>query len=171
MKIPSTKIYEVAQKSTKSEARGMLLLLADERREEEITPSFQVGVARWMDLCFLPSLYSNMIERGDRLVEEVFELLQSHGYDPNRIATLVDYVWNRPVGEPGQEVGGVMVTLAGYCHIAALDMHAEGDRELQRITRPEIMAKIRAKQEAKNALRFDSPLPGNAAAQGESHVG
>jgi hypothetical protein len=127
--------------------------------------SFQVGVAEWMGQCFLPSLYSNMTERGDRLLEEVLELLQAHGYDKARVATLVDYVFGRPVGEPAQEVGGVMVTLAGYCWVAGIDMHASGDAELARISQPEVMAKIRAKQEAKNALHFDTPLPGNAARQ------
>lgn len=127
-------------------------------------PSFQARVSTWMEQCFLPSLYSNMTERGDRLLEEVLELLQSKGYDPTRVGTLVNYVWNRPMGEPSQEVGGVMVTLAGYCWIAGLDMHECGDTELARINRPEVMAKIRAKQEAKNALHFDTPLPGLAAA-------
>ncbi|MBN5032628.1 hypothetical protein JY448_03105 [Stenotrophomonas maltophilia] len=122
--------------------------------------SFQAGVAEWMGRCFLPSLYSNMTERGDRLLEEVLELLQAHGYDRARVPTLVDYVFGRPVGEPAQEVGGVMVTLAGYCWVAGLDMHAAGDAELARINQPEVMAKIRAKQEAKNALHFDTPLPG-----------
>jgi len=126
--------------------------------------TFQAGVAAWMGQCFLPSLYSNMTERGDRLLEEVLELLQAHNYDKTRVATLVDYVFGRPVGEPAQEVGGVMVTLAGYCWVAGLDMHAAGDAELARINQPEVMAKIRAKQEAKNALHFDTPLPGNATA-------
>lgn len=126
--------------------------------------SFQQRVSTWMAQCFLPSLYSNMTERGDRLLEEVLELLQSKGYDRTRVATLVDYVWSRPVGEPSQEVGGVMVTLAGFCWIAALNMHAAGETELTRIGRPEVMDKIRRKQEAKNALHFDTPLPGNATA-------
>lgn len=126
--------------------------------------SFQAGVAEWMGQCFLPSLYSNMTERGDRLLEEVLELLQAHDYDSARVATLVDYVFGRPVGEPAQEVGGVMVTLAGYCWVAGLDMHAAGDAELARINQPDAMAKIRAKQEAKNALHFDTPLPGDPAA-------
>ncbi|WP_311238280.1 MULTISPECIES: hypothetical protein [unclassified Xanthomonas] len=124
--------------------------------------AFQAGVSTWMGECFLPSLYADMTERGDRLLEEVLELLQSNGYDQTRVATLVDYVYGRPVGEPAQEVGGVMVTLAGYCMVAGLDMHAEGARELVRIMQPEVMTKIRRKQEAKNALHFDTPLPGNA---------
>ncbi|EPK4167847.1 hypothetical protein QEG52_000536 [Stenotrophomonas maltophilia] len=126
--------------------------------------SFQSGVSEWMGQCFLPSLYSNMTERGDRLLEEVLELLQAHGYDRARVPTLVDYVFGRPVGEPVQEVGGVMVTLAGYCWVAGIDMHAAGDAELARINQPDVMAKIRAKQEAKNALHFDTPLPGGPAA-------
>ncbi|WP_286068846.1 hypothetical protein [Stenotrophomonas sp. 57] len=130
---------------------------------QPVGETFQSGVAEWMGQCFLPSLYSNMTERGDRLLEEVLELLQAHGYDKARVPTLVDYVFGRPVGDPAQEVGGVMVTLAGYCWVAGLDMHAAGDAELARITQPEVMAKIRAKQEAKNALHFDTPLPGNAA--------
>ncbi|WP_242899122.1 hypothetical protein [Stenotrophomonas maltophilia] len=126
--------------------------------------SFQAGVAEWMGQCFLPSLYSDMTERGDRLLEEVLELLQAHGYDKARVPTLVDYVFGRPVGEPAQEVGGVMVTLAGYCWVAGIDMHAAGNAELARINQPDVMARIRAKQEAKNALHFDTPLPGNPAA-------
>ncbi|HEL3804538.1 TPA: hypothetical protein UMT99_000603 [Stenotrophomonas maltophilia] len=132
---------------------------------QPVGQTFQAGVAEWMGQCFLPSLYSNMTERGDRLLEEVLELLQAHGYDKARVPTLVDYVFGRPVGEPAQEVGGVMVTLAGYCWVAGLDMHVAGDAELTRINQPEVMAKIRAKQEAKNALHFDTPLPGNAARQ------
>ncbi len=132
---------------------------------QPVGQSFQAGVAEWMGQCFLPSLYSNMTERGDRLLEEVLELLQAHGYDKARVPTLVDYVFSRPVGEPAQEVGGVMVTLAGYCWVAGLDMHAAGDTELARITQPDVMGKIRAKQEAKNALHFDTPLPGNVARQ------
>lgn len=131
---------------------------------QPVGESFQAGVAEWMGQCFLPSLYSNMTERGDRLLEEVLELLQAHGYDKARVPTLVDYVFSRPVGDPAQEVGGVMVTLAGYCWVAGLDMHVHGHAELARISHPEVMAKIRAKQEAKNALHFDTPLPGHAAA-------
>lgn len=128
--------------------------------------TFQYRVGTWMDQCFLTSLYSNMIERGDRLLEEVLELLQSKGYDRNRVATLVDYVWSRPAGDPSQEVGGVMVTLAGFCYIAGLDMYRDGEKELARINVPEVMEKIKRKQEAKNALHFDTPLPGDPGKEG-----
>jgi len=137
--------------------------LANRIGQTEAHVHLQHGVSRWMHECFPVETYGNMTERGDRLLEEVLELLQSLGYDPHRVATLVRYVYGRPPGDPPQEVGGVMVTLAGYCWIAGLNMHNEGARELARITQPEIMARIRAKQEAKNAIHFDSPLPGDAA--------
>ncbi len=128
-----------------------------------VVPRFQADVADWMGECFAPSLSSDMTERGDRLLEEVLELLQAHGYDSARVPTLVNYVFGRPVGEPAQEVGGVMVTLAAYCSVAGLSMQVDGQAELDRINQPEVMARIRAKQEAKNALHFDTPLPGSAA--------
>jgi len=130
-----------------------------------VAQSFQADVAAWMDQCFQPSLYSDMTERGDRLMEEVLELLQAHGYDSARVPTLVNYVFGRPVGEPAQEVGGVMVTLAAYCSVAGLSMQADGQAELDRINQPEVMARIRAKQDAKNALHFGTPLPGAAGSQ------
>lgn len=124
--------------------------------------SFQTQAGLWMGKAFIPSLYSDINERGDRLLEEVFELLQAKHYPRDRIRRLENYVYGRPVGEPHQELGGVMVTLACYAKVAGLNMHAEGYRELARINRPEIMAKIREKQEKKNALHLDSPLPGDA---------
>ena len=99
--------------------------------------------------CFGDVIPFDKVERGDRLLEEVLELLQSGGYDPARVAALVAYVWARPVGDPPQEVGGVMVTLAAYCLAFGLDMQGAGEIELARILRPEIMDKIRAKQATK----------------------
>jgi len=126
---------------------------------------FQSRVAPWMQECFGPEISADRIERGDRLLEEVLELLQSGGYDPARVLALRDYVYGRPVGEPSQEVGGVMVTLAAYCLAHDLDMHDAGDTELARILRPEIIAKIRAKQASKkvgDALPVANPTPGGA---------
>lgn len=120
--------------------------------------NLQAAVGRWMHECFLPELYGNITERGDRFLEEVLELLQAHGYDRTRVPTLTEYVYSRPVGDPRQEVGGVMITLAGYCYIAGINMQAEGVRELQRIMQPEVMQRIREKQASKRDIH--DPLPG-----------
>jgi hypothetical protein len=111
------------------------------------TGDFQARVAPWMDACFGPEISGDRVERGDRLLEEVLELLQSGGYDPARVAALTGYVWGRPAGEPAQEVGGVMVTLAAYCLAHELHMHDAGEAELARIWTK--VAAIRAKQAAK----------------------
>jgi hypothetical protein len=109
--------------------------------------SYQERVRPWMTACFGEVIPFDKVERGDRLLEEVFELLQSGGYDPERVLALRDYVWGRPVGDPPQEVGGVMVTLAAYCNAFGLDMYEAGETELSRIwTKVEA---IRAKQAAK----------------------
>ena len=110
---------------------------------------FQARVQPWMIECFGPEISADRLERGDRLLEEVLELLQSGRYPSERVAALTDYVWSREAGEPAQEVGGVMVTLAAYCLAHGLDMHTAGETELTRISAPEIVRKIRAKQAAK----------------------
>ncbi|WP_234892227.1 hypothetical protein [Agrobacterium vitis] len=114
---------------------------------EEPAETLQSRVQPWMMACFGPEISADKLERGDRLLEEVFELLQSGDYPRERIRALEDYTWSRPQGEPKQEVGGVMVTLAAYCLAHDLNMHEAGEVELARIwTKVE---KIRAKQAAK----------------------
>lgn len=119
--------------------------------------AFQERVAPWMQECFGPEVASDQYERQCRFGEEALELLQAAGMDRDTVLKLVDYVYGRPVGELRQEVGGTMVTLAAFCLAYDLHMDDEGERELARILRPEVIAKIRAKQAAKPKM---SPLPG-----------
>lgn len=121
---------------------------------------FQAMTRSWVELCFGRQIADDPVERGDRLAEEVLELLQAVGYDRRRIFALVDYVWSRPVGEPEQEVGGVMVTLAAFCAAHGIDMRLAGETELLRILSPEIIEKIRGKQAKKDTgdrLRLAEP--------------
>lgn len=125
--------------------------------------SYQARVHAWMLACFTPEITADVVERNDRFTEEALELVQANGYTAERAHALVDYVFNRPVGEPDQEVGGVMVTLAALCNAAQLDMMAAALREIERIEDPGIMAKIKAKQAAKPT---GSALPIAARAEG-----
>jgi hypothetical protein len=119
---------------------------------------FQARVQPWMMECFGPMIAGDREERNHRFFEEAAELVQSCGTSASEAHQLVDYVWNRPVGEPNQEVGGVMVTLAALCLANDLDMHEAAETELARIwTKVEA---IRAKQAAKPK---HSPLPEHVA--------
>ena len=86
------------------------------------------------------------------------ELCQSLGMSDGDALQLVDYVYGRPKGEPKQEVGGTLVTLAFLCEQAGLDMGACGEAEYNRINTPAMMGAIRAK-DARKPLQ-DGPLPG-----------
>lgn len=115
---------------------------------------FQYRVKPWMDVCFGPLISGDKVERNHRFLEEALELVQSTGCTQSEAHQLVDYVYGRDIGDPAQEVGGVMVTLAALCLAQGMSMHDAGDVELARIwTKVE---KIRAKQAAKPK---HSPLP------------
>lgn len=115
---------------------------------------FQHRVQPWMMECFGPVISADTQERNHRFLEEALELVQACGATRSEAHHLVDYVYGRPVGEPSQEVGGVMVTLAALCLAQKMDMHAAGEVELARIWTK--VDKIRAKQAAKPK---HSPLP------------
>lgn len=110
---------------------------------------YQERVMNWMRVCFTQDVWDNATERNFRFFEEAAELVQARGLTRELAHRLVDYVYDRPVGEPYQEVGGVMVTLASLCEVAELDMQECAELELDRINQPEIIEKVRSKQKAK----------------------
>ncbi|UKJ76116.1 hypothetical protein H1Q64_17980 (plasmid) [Azospirillum brasilense] len=104
--------------------------------------------------CFGAEITADKLERNHRFLEEALELVQACGCTQGEAHQLVDYVFGRAVGEPAQEVGGVMVTLAALCHAQGIDMAEAGETELARVwTKVEA---IRAKQASKPK---GSPLP------------
>jgi hypothetical protein len=115
---------------------------------------FQYRVAQCMTACFGPVISADVTERNHRFLEEALELVQSTGCTTSEAHQLVDYVFNRPIGEPAQELGGTMVTLAALANAADLDMAIAAETELRRAW--EIIDKIRAKAAAKPKF---SPLP------------
>lgn len=119
-----------------------------------MNPTFQSRVQPWLLACFGELIAGDREERNHRFLEEALELVQACGCTAHEAHQLVDYVFGRPVGEPSQEVGGVMVTLAALCLANDLDMEKDAEIELKRIwTKVEA---IRAKQAAKPK---HSPLP------------
>lgn len=121
-------------------------------REEET--SFQHRVLPFLVECFGGGAALDPTERNHRFLEESLELVQACGCTASEAHQLVDYVFNRPVGEKSQEIGGVMVTLAALCLAQNYDMAYCGEVELLRIWGK--IDKIRKKQAAKPK---HSPLP------------
>jgi hypothetical protein len=108
--------------------------------------TFQTRVGLWIKACLGPLIAADVTERNHRFLEEALELVQSKGCTASEAHQLVDYVFNRPIGEPFQELGGVLVTLAALANAADLDMDIAAETELRRAW--EIIDKIRAKAAA-----------------------
>ena len=119
--------------------------------------AFQENVRQWLLACFGPKIAADKIERNHRFIEEALELVQAAGCTQSEAHQLVDYVFNRPVGEIEQEIGGVMITLAALCLAHGFDMVEAGDKEMLRVWSK--VEQIRAKHAAKPK---HSPLPEHA---------
>ena len=115
---------------------------------------FQKRVSAWLAACFPGTARFDRDERTCRFLEEALELAQASGCSRESALRLVDYVYSRPIGSPELEAGGVMVTLAGLCAAAGIDMEAAADRELERNW--ERIEAIRRKQAQRPV---GSPLP------------
>jgi hypothetical protein len=123
--------------------------------------TFQARVRHWLVACFGENFADDEQERDARLLEEVLELIQSKGWSIDELWQLARYVWSRPKGEPEQELGGVMTTLAAFALSNGLDMHAAGEKELARI-----WTKVDAIREKQRTKPAQSRLPGHYPGQG-----
>jgi hypothetical protein len=116
---------------------------------------FQGSCRNWVVACMGEAAAQNKVERNFRFVEEAVELVQSCGCSKDDVLKIVDYVFSRPIGEPAQEVGGTMTTLASLCNAHGIDLEHAAVEELRRCwTRVD---EIRAKALAK---RTHAALPG-----------
>lgn len=99
----------------------------------KFTPLLQDRIAVWMEACFGPEISGDREERNYRFIEESLELVQALGATAEDCHTMVDYVFGRPLGEPHQAVGGVVITLGALCIANSLSMHQAGEDELNRV--------------------------------------
>lgn len=123
---------------------------------------FQSVVKEWLYACFGPDFMQDRQGRNQRFFEEATECVQAGGMSREDAHMLVDYVYDRPVGELHQEIGGAVLTLAALCIVnnEQLDRAAwdESLRAWQKIDQ------IREKQKNKPK---GSPLPGRRENEGE----
>lgn len=117
--------------------------------------SFQEKIAEWIAAAFGPEAKGKVGERSHRFLEEALELYQSVGCTKSDALKLVEYVYDRPAGDIGQEIGGVVLTLFSLGDSAGEDVDACALFELARVWTK--IDQIRAKNAAKP---LQSPLSG-----------
>lgn len=109
--------------------------------------NFQDNVTQWLGKVFSQEVLDNSNERNFRFLEEAVELVQSANMSKEDVLRIVDYVYDRPVGEIPQEIGGVMVSLIALCNRHGRNLHDDAMTEINRCWQN--IEKIRSKQAAK----------------------
>lgn len=122
---------------------------------DHLKGDYQARAGKWASACFGEEAAINHFHRRSRFIEEAIELHQAAGGTADEIIQLVKHVYNKPTGDPHQEVGGTMVTLATLCNALGVDLLHAGEDELARVW--EEFPRIRTKQAA---AKEGSPLPG-----------
>lgn len=121
---------------------------------------FILDVHMWICETFGLEKAINRENRCRRFIEEAIELVQACDMPKNEVQTILDYVYSRPKGEITQEVGGVLVTLAGHAVAFGYDPETCGNVELARIQNiPK--EKILQKNSEKPKFEYDKPQYSN----------
>lgn len=79
------------------------------------------------------SIALNRDERAARMAEEAIEVAQVEGVPLEVMQRITARVYSRPVGELGQEVGGLVLGLYALAANAGVDIDAEFKREFDRV--------------------------------------
>ncbi len=113
----------------------------------------QKTVAAWCAGAFGAEQAGSLPQRGVRLLEEAIEAYQAAGCDRTMAHLLVDFVFDRPPGRLGKEIGQVGVVLLAIAHAAGISADEEEAREVARVlAKP--LAHYTARNAAKNAAGF-----------------
>lgn len=81
--------------------------------------------------------------RALRALEEMIELAQAEDITIEELNIIRDQVYNKPKGIALHELGGVMVTIAGYASTVKFGMDEAFWMEFQRMMDPVIIEKVR----------------------------
>jgi hypothetical protein len=119
--------------------------------------TLQRRTGNWVETAFGKKAAGDINERNCRFFEEASELVQVTGLPREFAHQLVDYVYDRPVGELRDEIGGTVLTLMALCNAVGQSALSCGDDTLAKAW--ENIAKIRAKRATKPEF---GPLPGVA---------
>jgi NTP pyrophosphatase (non-canonical NTP hydrolase) len=116
----------------------------------------QRRVTEWARAAFGEAEATGLAQRGVRLLEEAIEAFQACGGDEAIAHKLVAYVFARPVGTVGQELGGVAVTVLALAAAAGVSADEEECREIHRVlSKP--LQEFTQRNANKNAAGFKIP--------------
>jgi len=93
----------------------------------------QAQVLTWCTDAFGHEEANSLPQRAVRLLEESIEAAQSAGVSRETARRLIDYIFDRPPGELGQEIGGVGLTLLALAEVAEVSADGEERREIDRV--------------------------------------
>lgn len=149
----------------------------DDRADKPDRDIRQVVVSRWAAQAFGVEQATSLPQRGIRLLEEAVEAAQAAGVDRGTARTVLEFVFDRPPGQLGQELGGVGVTVLALAQAAGLSAEAEEEREVERVLSKPV-AEFAQRNAAKNAAGLVAPgmgtcredvCPGCGVMEGERH--
>lgn len=120
---------------------------AQQERLSGTSTSYQGEAYQWCVRTFDEDYAADKAQRCARFLEEALELVQSLDMTKQGASTILDYVYGRAAGEPAQELGGTMVTLAMLAEANGLDMSTAARTELDACWRR--MDRIREKSKHK----------------------
>lgn len=100
---------------------------------------------------------TDLPERAARFFEEAVETVQALGMSEDDANRLVAYTFSRPPGDVRKEIGAAALTLASLCVVGGWDMMECAEADLEKLRRPETIARIRAKRATRHGR---GPLPG-----------
>lgn len=118
----------------------------------------QQMVHYWCVAAFGTDHASSLTQRGVRLLEEAIELYQAADGTAEMAHRLIDFIFDRPVGDLEREIGGVGITLLALA--AATNRSAdkcEADELARVLARP--LEHFTARNEDKNAAGFNTVAP------------
>lgn len=96
---------------------------------------------QWMKLAFGTKQLTSIEHRGLRFGEEAIEAMQACGIAEDKVIELVRFIYKRPKGNLGQEIGGSWVTLLGlaYAHCDYYNPSKVNERGLDWYAKTEVM--------------------------------
>jgi hypothetical protein len=101
-------------------------------------------MGRWSELVFRERAQEITPKiRALRALEEMMELAQAENISSTEVTIIRDQVYNKPPGDPIQEVCGVMVTMAGYAMTKGIVLERCFWMEFERMMDPAIIEKVR----------------------------